>query len=134
VDAAHLRDVLLPPASRGQQTGLGRLTPSQYRWAPNSQALLFIGAQQLAWYDLKSKDSRHLLPAPATPLQPDRRKTRSTTLRFRRPLVSFIRNHDLWVVSAAGGSPAAAGAARQLTRDGSDTLRNGELDWSIPKS
>ncbi len=27
VDAQHLRDVLLPPASRGQQTGLGRLTP-----------------------------------------------------------------------------------------------------------
>ena len=63
VDAAHLRDVLLPPASRGQQTGLGRLTPSQYRWAPDSQALLFMGAQQLAWYDLKSQTSRHLLPA-----------------------------------------------------------------------
>ena len=27
VDARHLRDVLLPPASRGQQTGLGRVEP-----------------------------------------------------------------------------------------------------------
>src|SRR5690242_19246083 len=27
VDAQHLRDVLLPAASRGQQTGLGRVTP-----------------------------------------------------------------------------------------------------------
>ena len=30
VDAQHLRDVLLPPASRGQQTGLGRLAPPRY--------------------------------------------------------------------------------------------------------
>ena len=129
VDAAHLRDVLLPPASRGQQTGLGRLTPSQYRWAPDSQALLFIGAQQLAWYDLKSQTSRHLLAAPAAPaasaegyatlddakISPDGR------------WVSFIRNHDLWVVSVAAGQP------RPLTRGGTDELRNGELDWVYPE-
>ncbi len=30
VDAGHLRDVLLPPESRGQQTGLGRLSPTRY--------------------------------------------------------------------------------------------------------
>jgi dipeptidyl-peptidase 4 len=131
VDAAHLRDVLLPPASRGQQTGLGRLTPSQYRWAPDSQALLFIGAQQLAWYDLKSQTSRHLLPAPtaapATLSDPNEATLDDAKISPDGRWVSFIRNHDIWVVSAAGGPP------RQLTRDGSETLRNGELDWVYPE-
>src|SRR5260370_18713223 len=34
VDAQHLRDVLLPAASRGQQTGLGKVTPPRYFRAP----------------------------------------------------------------------------------------------------
>src|SRR5579883_1734863 len=50
VDARHLHDVLLPPESRGQQTGLGRLSPTRYLWAPNSGALLFISARELFWY------------------------------------------------------------------------------------
>src|SRR5437879_3968261 len=41
--------------------------------------------------------------------------------------VSFLRDHDLWVVSAGGGEP------RQLTRGGSEELRNGELDWVYPE-
>jgi dipeptidyl-peptidase-4 len=131
VDAAHLRDVLLPPASRGQQTGLGRLTPSQYRWAPDSQALLFIGAQQLAWYDLKSQTSRHLLPTPAAPASnlsdPAEATLDDAKISPDGQWVSFLRNHDIWVVSTAGGP------ARQLTRDGSETLRNGELDWVYPE-
>jgi dipeptidyl-peptidase-4 len=131
VDAAHLRDVLLPPASRGQQTGLGRLTPSQYRWAPDSQALLFIGAQQLAWYDLKTQASRHLLSAPAasstTVTDPNEATLDDTRISPDGRWVSFLRDHDLWVVSVAGGEP------RRLTRDGSETLRNGELDWVYPE-
>jgi dipeptidyl-peptidase-4 len=131
VDAAHLRDVLLPPASRGQQTGLGRLTPSQYRWAPDSQALLFIGAQQLAWYDLKSQTSRHLLPA--VPADSDAPTLDDAKISPDGRWVSFIRNHDLWVVSATGSQSAAAGQPRQLTRDGSEAMRNGELDWVYPE-
>ena len=126
VDAAHMRDVLLPPASRGQQTGLGRLTPSQYRWAPDSQALLFIGAQQLAWYDLKSQTSRRLLPEPAASAESEATLDDAKISPDGR-WVSFIRNHDLWVVSVATGQP------RQLTRGGTDELRNGELDWVYPE-
>jgi len=50
VDARHLRDVLLPAASRGQQTGLGRVTPPRYLWAPGGQALLFISAKDCLLY------------------------------------------------------------------------------------
>jgi dipeptidyl-peptidase 4 len=41
--------------------------------------------------------------------------------------VSFLRNHDLWVVSTAKGEP------RQLTRGGTEERRNGELDWVYPE-
>src|SRR5579864_8692715 len=61
VDARHLRDVLLPPASRGQQTGLGRVEPPRYLWAPGGQALLFISAKELFWYDLKTGTAKNLL-------------------------------------------------------------------------
>jgi dipeptidyl-peptidase 4 len=128
VDAQHLRDVLLPPASRGQQTGLGRVTPPRYLWAPNRDALLFISAQELFWYDLKSGSAKNLLGGAANKgsggesadiddakISPDGR------------WVSFLQNHDLRVVSVAGGEP------RQLTRGGSDDLRNGELDWVYPE-
>jgi dipeptidyl-peptidase 4 len=128
VDAAQLRDVLLPPASRGQQTGLGRLTPSQYRWAPDSQALLFIGARQLAWYDLKSQAARHLLPAAPQAAPGAEASLDDAKISPDGRWVGFIRAHDLWIVSTTtGGSP------RQLTRDGSETLRNGELDWVYPE-
>jgi dipeptidyl-peptidase-4 len=128
VDAQHLRDVLLPPASRGQQTGLGRLAPPRYIWAPDGQALLFVSAKELVWYELKTRSSKQLLAKPGgkassgqetdiddAKIAPDGR------------WVSFLRNHDLWVVSVAGGEP------KQLTRGGSEELRNGELDWVYPE-
>jgi dipeptidyl-peptidase-4 len=128
VDAAHLRNVLLPPASRGQQTGLGRLAPSQYRWSPDSQALLFIGAQQLAWYDLKSQASRHLLATAPQAASGAEASIDDAKISPDGRWVSFLRNHDLWVVAAG-----AAGPPRQITHGGSEALRNGELDWVYPE-
>jgi dipeptidyl-peptidase-4 len=128
MDARHLREVLLPPASRGQQTGLGRVAPPRYLWAPGGQALVFISAKELFWYDLKTGSARNLIGENTgkessgeaaiiddAKLSPDGR------------WVSFLRDHDLWVVSADGGKP------RQLTQGGSEDLRNGELDWVYPE-
>ncbi len=64
IDAAHLRTVLLPAASRGQQTGLGRITPPRYAWAPDARAILFISAKELFWYELAAKTSKQLVAAP----------------------------------------------------------------------
>ena len=122
VDAQHLRDVLLPPASRGQQTGLGRLTPPRYMWAPDGQALLFVSAKELFWYELKTRSSKKLLAESGDSGDIDDAKI-SPDGRW----VSFLRSHDLWVVSVAGGEP------RQLTRGGSEELRQGELDWVYPE-
>jgi dipeptidyl-peptidase 4 len=127
VDARHLRDVLLPPASRGQQTGLGRVAPPRYLWAPGGQALLFISAKELFWYDLRTESAKNLLgegkesageaaDIDDAKISPDGR------------WVSFLREHDVWVVSSAGGADA-----RQLTRGGTEEIRNGELDWVYPE-
>ena len=128
IDAQRLRDVLLPAASRGQQTGLGRTTPPRYLWAPGGQALLFISARELFWYDLKTKSAKKLLgEANGKASSHEAADIDDAKISPDARWVSFLRDHDLWVVSAAGGEP------RQLTRGGSDELRNGELDWVYPE-
>ncbi len=132
VDDEHLRNILLPPASRGQTTGLGRLTPAQYLWSPDGKALLFISAQELFWYDLAAQTSRTLVAAPQIAQAPRRTRRNSATIDDAKispdgRWASFLRAHDIWVVSVAGGAP------RQLTRGGSEERRNGELDWVYPE-
>ncbi len=106
-------------SNRSQATGLGRRAVSEYEWAPDKSALLFIGAKALAWYDLKTKTARTLVSGDDAiadaKISPDSRS------------VSFVRNHNLFVVSAAGGD------ARALTHGGTEAIRKGELDWVYPE-
>src|SRR5690349_11658554 len=128
VDARHLRDVLLPAASRGQQTGLGRVTPPRYLWAPGAQALLFISAKELFWYDLKTGSAKKLLgEGKGKTSSGEAADIDDAKISPDGRWVSFLRDHDLWIVSAAGGEP------RRLTQGGSEELRNGELDWVYPE-
>ena len=133
VDAAHLREVLLPAASRGQQTGLGRITPPRYLWAPDSRALLFISARELFWYDLAGK-ARQLVAAPPNAARGNAAGDAAIDATIDDAKispdgrwVSFLRGHDLWVVRVAGGEP------RQLTIRGTEDVRNAELDWVYPE-
>ena len=133
VDNQHLRSILLPPASRGQTTGLGRLTPAQYLWSPDGKALLFISAQELFWYDLATQTSRRLVTAPQSAQSGDGEAGETSATIDDAKIspdgrwVSFLRAHDVWVVSVAGGPP------RQITHGGSEERRNGELDWVYPE-
>ena len=111
VDANHLRQVLLPPASRGQQTGLGRITPPRYLWAPNSQAILFISAKELFWYELQTQKSKKLVAAPPKASEDDASIDDAKISPDGR-WVSFIRAHNLWAVTVAGDP------ARALTNGG----------------
>lgn len=128
VDAGHLRNVLLPPESRGQQTGLGRLSPTRYLWSPDSQALLFIAARELFWYDLKSQSAKRLV-GEVKGQEPEGGGADIDDAKVSPDShwVSFLRNHDLWVTSVADGEP------RQLTKGGSEDLHDGELDWVYPE-
>jgi dipeptidyl-peptidase 4 len=102
-----------------QATGLGRHAPAEYQWAPGSGAILFQGPTSLAWFDLKTQASRTLVSgkdAIADPkISPDGK------------YVSFVRNHNLWVVAVA------AGKERAITEGGIEELRKGELDWVYPE-
>jgi dipeptidyl-peptidase-4 len=120
VSAEKLESVL--PADnepRTQATGLGRRRPAEYQWAPSGGALLFQGPTSLAWFDLKSQTSRALVSGRsgiADPkISPDGR------------YVSFVRDHNLWLVSVADGKE------RAVTEGGTEQVRKGELDWVYPE-
>ena len=119
--SADKLESLLPTDSgrNTQATGLGRHAPAQYQWAPSGVALLFQGPTSLAWFDLKTQASRTLVSGKesiADPkISPDGR------------YVSFVRNHNLWLVSVADGKE------RAFTEGGTEEVRKGELDWVYPE-
>src|SRR5579864_7626582 len=119
--SAEKLEAVLPADSEKttQATGLGRHAPAEYQWAPGGGALLFQGATSLAWFDLKSQASRTLVSGKegiADPkISPDGR------------YVSFVRDHNLWLVSLADGKE------RALTQGGTEEVRKGELDWVYPE-
>ena len=124
-DSDKLRE-LLPPSRKKdtQATGLGRVAPQRYAWAPSGKALLFIGDDNLYWYDLENKAAKRLLA--------DRPEDESGGIADARispdgKWVSFLRSHDLWLLELASGREL------QLTRGGSEDLRHGELDWVYPE-
>src|SRR6266571_1403752 len=116
LSAEKLESVLpVPPSKQSQATGAGRHAPSQYQWAPGGDALLFEGPHALAWFDLKSQTARVLANG-----QED---LRDAKISPNGKYVSFVRNHNLWLVSTADGKEHA------LTTGGSEEVRKGELDW-----
>jgi dipeptidyl-peptidase-4 len=102
-----------------QRTGLGRVHPKPYFWAPGGEALLFASKTALVWYDLKTQTARTLVRGTAEladpKISPDGR------------WVSFVRDYDLWAESVATGEQHA------LTHGGAEELRNGALDWVYPE-
>src|SRR6266700_1289081 len=102
-----------------QATGLGRRVPAEYQWAPDGAAILFQGPTALAWFDSKSQAARTLASGKATIADPKI----SPDGRF----VSFVREHNLWLVSVADGKE------RGVTRGGTEEIRKGVLDWVYPE-
>jgi len=120
LDFEKLRALLpaAPSGSAGQQTGLGRLIPQHYFWAPGSDALLFTSQGHLYWFDLKTNTSKQLTsgePVQDPKISPD------------GGWVSFVRQYDLWVVRVADGQET------RLTRGGGEEVMNGQLDWVYPE-
>jgi dipeptidyl-peptidase-4 len=102
-----------------QATGLGRRAPSQYQWAPSGDALLLQSSTALVWFDLKSQTPRTLVEGKTeladAKISPDGK------------YVSFIRDHNLWLVGTEDGKE------RAFTSSGTEQLRKGELDWVYPE-
>jgi dipeptidyl-peptidase-4 len=120
VEADKLDAILPTDTSRPTQaTGLGRRPPSQYQWAPDGTGILFQGPTALAWLDTKSQAGRTLVSGNAAIRDPKI----SPDGRF----VSYVRDHNLWLVSVADGKE------RALTQGGTEEIRRGELDWVYPE-
>src|SRR6266478_1727612 len=120
VTSDKLESILPAESSKPTQaTGLGRRAPSQYQWAPDGSGILFQGATALAWLDLKTQTARTLVSAKAAIADPKI----SADGRY----VSFVRDHNLWLVGVADGNEAA------VTQGGTEEIRKGELDWVYPE-
>jgi dipeptidyl-peptidase 4 len=114
-------DSLLPKQEgrASQATGLGRHAPSQYHWAPSGDALLFESPTALVWYDLKSQAGHVLVTGKAELADPK--------ISPDGKFVSFVRDHNLWLISVAEGKE------RAFTTGGTEAARKGELDWVYPE-
>jgi dipeptidyl-peptidase-4 len=120
ISSDKLETILPAPATNASQaTGAGRHAPAQYQWAPNGEALLFEGPDALAWFDLKTQAARVLLSS----------KEEMTDVKISpdSQYVSFVRDHNVWLLSTAGGQE------RAFTTRGTEKLRKGELDWVYPE-
>jgi dipeptidyl-peptidase 4 len=106
-------------AAPTQATGLGRHAPADYQWAPDGKALLFQGPNALVWFELKSEAPHTLVAGKETLADPK--------ISPDGKFVSFVRDHNLWLVNIADGQE------RAITRDGVEELRKGELDWVYPE-
>jgi dipeptidyl-peptidase 4 len=119
--SAEKLETILPAETEKttQATGLGRRAPSQYQWAPDGSAILFQSSTALAWFDLKTETSRTLVSGKETiadaKISPDGH------------YISFVRGHNLWLVSVSDGKQ------RRLTQNGTEEIREGELDWVYPE-
>ena len=120
VQADTISSVTQPEKTRAvQSTGLGRVEPENYLWAPGGDALLFIGSARLVLLDLKSMAPKTLVSG-GTDLE-------DAKFSPDGKWVSFVRNYNLWIVSASGGD------ARALTTGGSEEILKGKLDWVYPE-
>jgi len=120
VASDKLESILPVDSSRPTQaTGLGRRAPSQYQWAPDGAGILFQGSTALAWLDVKSQTTRTLVSGKATLADPK--------ISPNGRNVSFIRDHNLWLVNLADGKE------RAVTQGGTEEIRKGELDWVYPE-
>jgi dipeptidyl-peptidase-4 len=108
-----------PPSKPSQATGAGRRAPSQYQWAPGGDALLFEGPNALAWFDLKSQAGRVLVSG--------KDELSDVKISPDGNYVSFLRGHNIWLVSTADGKE------RAFTTGGTEEIRKGELDWVYPE-
>jgi len=112
VSADKLTALLPPPSGNATQaTGLGRRPATLYQWAPQGSALLLQGQTSLSWFDLKTQAGRALVTGKEEIADPK--------ISPDGQYVSFVRRHNLWLVSVANASVHA------LTNGGKEEIRKG---------
>ena len=80
---------------------------------------MFVGPNSLSWFDLKTQAARTLLQG--------KEAIADVKISPDGNLVSFVREHNLFVVNVADGKE------RAVTHGGTEEVRKGELDWVYPE-
>jgi dipeptidyl-peptidase-4 len=110
---------LAPPASSIQderkKEAAQRYSLAAYHWAPDSKHLLFDSMGQLWFYSLDTGTAVQITSNSGDSVDPKFSPDGSE--------ISYIRNHNIYV------HPVGHDSERQLTKDGSDNLLDGEVDW-----
>jgi dipeptidyl-peptidase-4 len=96
-----------------------RYSVASYRWSPDAKSILFTSAGQLYLYDLAASKAQLLAP--------DKRAVGDAKFSPDGQWISFLFQHDLWLV------PVSGGAEKQLTFGGNENVLHGELDWVYPE-
>jgi dipeptidyl-peptidase 4 len=110
---------LAPPTSaitdERKKEAAQRYSIAAYHWSPDSKKLLFDSMGQLWLYNLET----------GTGVQLTSNNDESVDPKFSPDgqRISYIRKHNLYVRPLSGNSE------HELTKDGSDNLLNGEVDW-----
>jgi dipeptidyl-peptidase 4 len=107
------------PQRVSNATGLGRHPAPPYYWSPRGDAILFVSGGSLYLFDPQAGKSRQVLAGEA--------EVNDVKFSPDGKYASFLREHNLWVVELGTGKE------RQITRGGSERLREGELDWVYPE-
>ena len=110
---------LAPPASaikdERKKEAAQRYSIAAYQWAPDSKHLLFDSMGQLWLYSLDN--------GTAVQLTSSNDESEDPKFSPNGDRISYVRKQNLYV------RPVDGGAERQLTKDGSENLLNGEVDW-----
>ncbi len=102
--------LLLEPGDEKEKLDL-----SSYQWSPKGDALLLAGENDLWLVDAASLKRKRLTADP----EPEEDATFSPT----GERIAFVKKNDIYTLDLNSG------LLRKLTADGSETVRNGKLDW-----
>lgn len=119
VTADELRRLAPSPSQAGvderERTRRTRFEVSAYHFSPAGDKILFASAGRLWLYDLESRQAE--LRAP------ERHGVGDPKFSPDGAWISFVADHDLWLVPAAGGEE------KRLTTGGHELLLHGDVDW-----
>jgi dipeptidyl-peptidase-4 len=122
VDAEELARLAPSPTQattdERERTRRTRFAVPGYHWSPDGETILFTSAGQIVLYQVAQKKITRF---------PSKQGVLDPKFSPDGKWISFVFEHDIWVVPAAGGEE------KQVTFGGHDLLLHGDLDWVYPE-